>query len=75
MDEQGINLEESVWVSVRMLEERRNLLSLLATDAENAGNLKLAIENQIRADEMGSHAEKMKIILSKLTIKGEELPK
>jgi two-component system chemotaxis response regulator CheB len=64
---QGDNLEESVWVSIRMLEERRNLLLLMATHAEQADNIALSLENRSRSDQMNKHIERLKIILSKLT--------
>jgi len=41
-DIQGLHLEESVWVSVRMLEERYNLLLLMADHAADAGQATVA---------------------------------
>lgn len=64
---QGLNLEESVWVSMRMLEERRNLLLLMATYAEKAGNDDLAFSNRNRADEMILHIKRLKVLLARLT--------
>jgi len=64
---QGLNLEESVWVSIRMLEERRNLLMLMATNADRSGNDDLAFSNRSRADEMKLHIKRLKVLLSRLT--------
>jgi two-component system, chemotaxis family, protein-glutamate methylesterase/glutaminase len=67
-DEQGANLEESVWVSLRMLEERRNMLGLMATHAEQSGNLMLATENRKRSADMEKHIKALKVILSNFTV-------
>jgi two-component system chemotaxis response regulator CheB len=64
---QGFVLEESVWVAIRMLEERRNLLALMGTHAQEAGNMMIADENKERADDLDQHIEAMKFILNKLT--------
>jgi two-component system chemotaxis response regulator CheB len=66
-DMQGLNLEESVWVSIRMLEERRNLLLLMAGHSEQANDEESADENRRRSAEMTAHIEAMKLVLSKLT--------
>jgi two-component system chemotaxis response regulator CheB len=64
---QGFVLEESVWVAIRMLEERRNLLALMGTHAGESGNIMIADENQQRANHLDQHIEAMKFILQKLT--------
>lgn len=56
-------LEESVWISIRMMEERRNLLSTMATHARDAGNNALQVENIKRADAMNVHIERLKQML------------
>jgi two-component system chemotaxis response regulator CheB len=66
-DEQGEHVEESIWVSVRMLEERRNLLLLMCSHAKEEGRAELADVNQLRADEMNKHIRRLKTVLSKLT--------
>lgn len=64
---QGLHLEESVWISIRMLEERRNLLLLMGTHAQESENVELAQENKKRAQEMDLHIKRLKFILAKLT--------
>jgi two-component system chemotaxis response regulator CheB len=68
-DEQGSNIEESIWVSVRMLEERRNLLLLMAQEAQHS---ELAGANSQRADELNVHIDRLKGVLSKLVIERSE---
>jgi two-component system chemotaxis response regulator CheB len=70
-DLQGLHLEESVWVSIRMLEERYNLLLLMATHAKESNMDEVAQSNVSRAAEMEKHIERLKVILAKLT---EDLP-
>jgi two-component system chemotaxis response regulator CheB len=66
-DMQGFHLEESVWVSIRMLEERYNLLLLMATHAKESGMAELAESNVSRATEIEKHIERLKFVLAKLT--------
>jgi two-component system chemotaxis response regulator CheB len=70
-DVQGLHLEESVWISIRMLEERYNLLLLMATNAKESGMDEIAGSNISRAAEMEKHIERLKVVLAKLT---EDLP-
>ncbi len=65
-EEQVEGIEESLWVSIRMLEERRNLLLLMRTHDEHAGNLQLAEANQGRAIEIDRHIKRLKQVLTKL---------
>jgi two-component system chemotaxis response regulator CheB len=66
--EQGTGLEESIWVSIRILEERRNLLLSMQTHAKESGNDELGTSYQQRADEMNKHIERLKGVLSKIII-------
>jgi two-component system chemotaxis response regulator CheB len=66
-DIQGLHLEESVWVSVRMLEERHNLLLLMASHARENGQEAMADSKQQQADAMEKHIRQLKLLLSKLT--------
>jgi two-component system chemotaxis response regulator CheB len=60
MDKQGEALEESLWISVRMLEERRNLLLNLG-GRESAGHL---MDNyRDRADALQIHINRLKEFL------------
>jgi hypothetical protein len=52
-----------------MLEEKRNMLGLMATHAEQSGNLTLAEEYKNRANEAEKHAEGLKVFLTKLSEK------
>jgi two-component system chemotaxis response regulator CheB len=70
-DVQGLHLEESVWVSIRMLEERYNMLQLMATHSREANMGELAASQVDRASEMEKHIERLKIVLAKLT---QDLP-
>ena len=64
---QAIELEESVWVSIRMLEERRNLVLLMAANADERTNAALAADNRQRADELDRHIKTLKVLLDKIT--------
>jgi len=66
LNKQNEQLEESVWISIRMLEERRNLLLQMAAktppDKANAYQ-----QGQInRANELNMHIERMKALLMSL---------
>jgi two-component system chemotaxis response regulator CheB len=64
---QGLHLEESVWVSLRMLEERHNLLLRIADHAGREGLTAVSIGNKERALAMEKHIGQLKLLLSKLT--------
>src|ERR1700712_373646 len=66
-DIQGLHLEESVWVSIRMLEERHNLLRLVADHAAESGQSALANSKTEQSAAMGRHISQLKLLLSKLT--------
>jgi two-component system chemotaxis response regulator CheB len=73
-NDQGFVLEESAWVAIRMLEERRNLLALMGTHAEEAGNAMMAEEYKQRSQGLVRHIDAMKFILLKLTDELEGSP-
>jgi two-component system chemotaxis response regulator CheB len=59
-------LEQSVWVSIRMLEERRNLLLQMA--AKSTGNTDMYKQSQQdRAGELSLHIERLKALLMSLS--------
>ncbi|MDF2431510.1 MAG: two-component system, chemotaxis family, protein-glutamate methylesterase/glutaminase [Mucilaginibacter sp.] len=60
---QSKGLEESLWVSIRMLEERRNLLKLMSQHENEAGHAAQSIETQKRAEEAVVHIERLKLML------------
>lgn len=66
-DEQAVHLEESIWVSLRMMEERRNLLLLMGTRANEKENHEIALANQQRADHLNDHISRLKKFLSQLS--------
>lgn len=66
VEEQVEGIEESLWVSIRMLEERRNLILLMRTHDEQAGNSQLAEASQGRVIEVDRHIKKLKQMLTKL---------
>jgi two-component system chemotaxis response regulator CheB len=59
-EDQRIGLEQSLWVSVRMLEERRNLLGIMAGNEQNAG---VSTEIKQRLDEVSVHIQRLKDVL------------
>jgi two-component system, chemotaxis family, protein-glutamate methylesterase/glutaminase len=67
-DEQNGKIQESIWVSIRMLEERRNLLLLMCSQAQEAGRPDIAGSNQHRADELNEHIARLKDMLSKMAL-------
>jgi two-component system, chemotaxis family, protein-glutamate methylesterase/glutaminase len=71
-EDQGLRIEKSVWVSIRMLEERRNLLMLMASSATKEKRAELASENQRRADEMSLHIDRLKVLLSSMATDAEQ---
>jgi two-component system chemotaxis response regulator CheB len=65
-DQHGEHLEESVWVSIRMLEERRNMLGLMAGHASERKDQEAAEMNIQRAREMEMHISRMKKVLASI---------
>ena len=56
-------LEETLWVSMRILEERRNMLMNMAEQNRNKNQGRWATMQQERAEEMKVHVERLKEIL------------
>ena len=52
-EKQGEEMEESLWASIRMMEERRNLLKNTAWHQQKEGRESEAAIYQQRADELG----------------------
>ena len=72
---QGMNsaLEETLWVAMRNLEERRSMLLNMATqNGQNFGNNKWANIQRERADEMKIHIERIRRILEASTVSDAE---
>lgn len=66
-EQHGDHLEQSVWVAIRMLEERRNMLALMASHASDRNEGESAILYRIRAEQMETHIGRMKTILTTIT--------
>ena len=57
------NIEETLWVTLRMLEERRHLLNTLAGQSERSGNQRMARLQQEKAGETIVHIGRIRSIL------------
>ncbi|RYE11896.1 MAG: chemotaxis protein CheB [Sphingobacteriaceae bacterium] len=66
LDKQSESLEESLWVSVRKLEERRSLLQTTAAHLHQLNHLDLEAEKMAKAEEMAAHIERLKNLLISL---------
>lgn len=65
-DMQDLKIEESIWVSIRMLEEKRNMLQLLAS--RNTGNdNETVFSYNKRVDEISEHIKRLKSLVVKLS--------
>jgi two-component system, chemotaxis family, protein-glutamate methylesterase/glutaminase len=72
---QGMNsaLEETLWVAMRNLEERRSMLMNMANqNGQNFNNSKWANVQRERADEMKIHIERIRRILEAATVSDAE---
>ena len=56
-------LEDTFWVALRILEERRNLLNKMAEEEGSKGWVKSSGSKQKRADELETHINRLKEIL------------
>jgi len=60
---QASNLESTLWVALRMMEDRKNLLNKLANSTENRGATSLASVHKEKATALREHIDKLKEIL------------
>lgn len=65
-DLQDKNIEESVWVSIRMLEEKENLLLLMAKRENADGEMVLSSFHEERLAEVRKHINRFRSLLSLL---------
>ncbi|MBF9254032.1 chemotaxis protein CheB [Pontibacter sp. 172403-2] len=65
-------LEETLWVALRTLEERRNILIHMAQGGTEKGNQRWASVQEDRAEEMKVHIERLREILAKSALSDEE---
>lgn len=63
LEKQAEALNESIWVSIRMLEERRNLLLTMASHEQDHGNYDRAEGDRQKAELMKVHIERLKAVL------------
>ena len=70
LDSMNTNLEETLYVAMRTLEERRNMLMSMANQ-EN-GNSSWATLQRDRAEEMKTHIERIRRILGAATVSDQE---
>ncbi|MDB5006859.1 MAG: Protein-glutamate methylesterase [Mucilaginibacter sp.] len=70
---QSKGVEESLWVSIRMLEERRNLLKLMSQHEKEAGHAAQSTKTQKRAEEAGVHIERLKAMLHSMDKNGSAI--
>jgi two-component system chemotaxis response regulator CheB len=62
-EKQHEGFESSLWVSIRMLEERRNLLNTIALHEREAGRIAESETAKERSAEMDIHLERLKSVL------------
>jgi two-component system, chemotaxis family, protein-glutamate methylesterase/glutaminase len=63
LNKQRHSLENTLWVALRMMEERRNLLRKMAEDELNRGWIKSASSKAKRQAELELHIEKLRVLL------------
>jgi two-component system chemotaxis response regulator CheB len=72
-DLQDIQIEESIWVSIRMLEEKRNMLRLLAgRKIGNTFDSNISLNGK-RIDDIEEHINRLKILLVKLSHNNDDI--
>lgn len=60
---QSESLEATLWVALRMMEERRSLLARISEDETNKGWTRIGLANKQRVADLEKHIEKLKEIL------------
>jgi len=63
---QSDNLEATLWVAMRMMEERRGLLRKIGLTESNRGLTRMGEEHQKRAEELEIHIKKLKELFFKV---------
>lgn len=71
LDKQSETLEESLWITIRRLEERRSLLQTTAQHLHELNQPELEAEKQNTADELNNYIEKLKALLISLSANSE----
>ncbi|RDV14474.1 chemotaxis protein CheB [Pontibacter diazotrophicus] len=65
-------LEETLWVALRTLEERRNILMQMSQVDNDKGNRRWATVQEERAEEMKVHVERLRELLTKAAVADED---
>jgi len=73
LETQAENIEASVWVSIRMMEERKNLLKIMSKHEKESGNLQSSSSYSESADSIDVHIERLKNFLNSLHNDGDIL--
>jgi two-component system chemotaxis response regulator CheB len=60
---QGESIESTLWVALRMMEERRALLNKISNDHALKGLSRLALTDKERVNELENHIDKLKELL------------
>ena len=68
MQVQSEEIEETLWVAIRMLEERRNLLLSVASHEKEAGLNGGGADKNKRSEEAAVHIERLKTVLQSIRI-------
>jgi two-component system chemotaxis response regulator CheB len=63
LEKQAEGLEESLWISIRMLEERRNLLKRMANSRPENSVIDGDVDMDQKAEELEKHIERLKSLL------------
>ncbi|MEX8547998.1 MAG: chemotaxis protein CheB [Mucilaginibacter sp.] len=70
LDKQSESLEESLWTTIRRLEERRSLLQTTAQHLHEVNQPEMQSEKQNTAAELSVYIEKLKALLTSLSVNG-----
>ena len=66
------HIEETLWVALRTLEERRNILMQMSQTEGSKGNGRWATMQEERAEEMKVHVERLRELLAKSALSDDE---
>ena len=68
MQVQSEELEETLWVAIRILEERRNLLLTVSGHDKESGFLNSSQDKSHRAEQIATHIERLKTVLQTISL-------
>ena len=64
---QDLKIEESIWIAIRMIEEKRNMLQLLVSRRNGATGNQTIFSLNKRIAEIGEHIQRLKTLVIKLS--------